>query len=227
MFSVSGRGGQTWILKEIAVMVLVAIIIIATVTFFNKVWAVFNSKKDDGSIANFDRLYNDVKDLLESPDAMAYKLDPFFIGSGKILMGFDTNWDDQKNSVVGTLFNAYKPFKCGNGACICLYTSDWKPNDPAKRDQGVVSCRSEAFRDKDIAFISEGSDVKPKTSGTKRTDIKGNYFVFYGNEWKSQYLYIEKFSSGSRTYIYVSSIDVNNDNDPANIRKKSIDNSKR
>ncbi len=223
------KKGQTWPLKEIVTMVLVVVIVLATFGYFEKVYAAFTGQKDSGPVANFNRLYNDMKELLESSAAPDYKLDQYDIGSGRILMGFDTNWNDQTKSVIGILnfFNAYKPFKCGNSACICLYASNWEPSDPAKRDTGIVSCRSEIFVNRDIAFLSEGSDVSPKTSGAERSDISGNYLVFYGDNWKVQEIYIEKFVSGSRTYFYISRIDTTNENDPANLRKKRIDYSKK
>ena len=216
-------------LEEIVILVVVAFIVLGTFGFFNEIYAAVVSQKDDGSIANFERFYANLKELIDSKSNRDYKIGNYFIGSDKILVGFDTKWSDKAEIVPGTLkifggYNLYKPFKCGSGACLCLYESKLS-TDSAKRDANVISCRSESFFGKNVVFLSEGGNVEPKTKGLPRADSKGNYLVFYGKDWKVQEIYIEKFFDGGKTYIYVSKIDTTKSDDPANVRKKAIDSS--
>ena len=225
------------VLKETGLMVFAGIIIaVLTFGFLYKVYAAFFSEKDDGSKANFERLYGLVKEVMESKSDSTYLIDSFDMGNDRIFVGFDTRWENQKE-VAGTeidvngafmvdSFNIYKPFKCGNSACLCLYTTDWEPMDSNKRDKGVLSCRSEAFAGKDVIFLSEGRDVNPKTAGVAREDTNGNYLVFFGEGFnKPQRLYIEKKydSIQKKYYIYISKINEEDPNDPVYARKNWID----
>ena len=217
--------GDTWISKETVVLLVVGFIILLFSVFIGNLYASTISEKDDGSKANLDRIYDDIKILIEKP-AKAYHTDNYFIGEGNTLVGFDTQWDDSKKVINLPLWpdsNIYKPFKCGNSACLCLYNKNWEPNSATKRNQGVLSCRSEIFAGKDIVFLSEGGDVEPKTKGVSREDVSGSYLVLEG-DGKVHFIYIEKdYRKESKYYIYISSINEDKDDDPANIRKKQID----
>ena len=221
----------TWTLKEVIILFFAAFLIIATFGFFNELQAAFFSQKDDGSIANFERLYSTEKELMESTDAKDYRTINYFIGKNKVLVGFDTDWKGDKEKIVDKFIwdsVIYKPFKCGNAACLCLYTDDWKPDDAAKRDKGVIECLSSVFSGKNIVFLSEGDDkIEPRTAGLPREDIKGNYLVFYGKDWGTKPIYIEKIYKDGKYYIYISKINLDDSKDPANIRKKEIDKSRK
>lgn len=218
-----------WTLVNAIVMVLAALLVLGIFGFFNRAQGALLSQKDDGSIANFERLYSEIKELIESSAVLDYGKTNYLIGDGKILVGYDTNWNENKDIIMRYKvkgYKLYKPFQCGNAACLCLYTADWKPGDQSKRDDGVISCRSETFANKNVVFLSEGGNVIPTTAGLKRDD-NGYYLVFYGDEWKTQQTYIEKYFDGSKTYIYISKINVNDPKDPANIRKTKIEDSKK
>lgn len=224
--------GITWPIKESVFLVAAAFLIIGTFAFVNRLQAAVLSPKDDGSKANFEMMYTKAKELLSSPANPDYKTFEYFLGNDKLLIGFDTYWNDEKKITSGSFFgfvgsyNFYKPFQCGNEACLCLYSNNYKPGDSARRDEGVVSCRSQAFAGKNIAFLSENGNVAPKTIGINK-DNMGSYLVFYGDEWKVQPMYIEKFYDGGKTYIYVSTIDITKEDNAANIRKKKIDYSRK
>jgi hypothetical protein len=215
-------------LEEAIILGLVAFLVIVSFGFFNKLQASVLSQKDDGSIANFDRLYNNVEKLLESQESEDYLIDNYFLGNNRRLVGFDTEWDEQREIVELNIrddLNLYKPFKCGNSACICLYNNDWDPENAANRDKGVLGCRSETFSGKNVLFSSEGSDITPKTKGIARQDARDNYLIFFGENFKIQRIYIEKIylSDQNKYLIYISRIDEDNNDDPVTKRKQIID----
>ena len=223
------KKGDTWTLKEFVILFFAAIIIISITGFFYKLYAVTLSQKDDGSIANFeDRLYANTKQLMESPEATDYIIANYFLGKDRIVVGFDTRWDDTvKVDSTGFDSNIYKPFKCGNAACLCLYTNEWDRGDSANRDQSILSCRSEAFAGHNVVFLSTANRLSGKTRGIQREDGSGDYLIFYGEDWEVQRIYIEKKyeENENKYYIYISTINENGDND-VNLRKRQIDDSR-
>lgn len=226
------KRGDLSLLVEIIFLVAAVSLAIGLFGFFDKVHAAIFGQKDDGSIASQNKLYTNIKKLIEDKTPQAYIIDDFFLGSDKILVGFDTDWNENAEIIPGTLrifggYKLYKPFKCGNAACLCLYDSGLKMGDPAKRDEGVVNCLSQAFAGKKVVFLSEGGNVAPKTAGVQRADGKGNYLFLYGEGWKLQRIYIEKSLEGNVYYTYISRIDENKADDPANLRKKQIDEKKK
>ena len=233
-FRKNKRGDVTWIPRETVVLVVVGVLLIFTYIFFSDLYAATLSKKDDGSNANFNRIYSDIDKFMKSSNLIEGKIYNFYLGKNYVLIGFDTRWDDNKDIIPGTFkifggYNFFKPFKCGNSACLCLFVKNQQVSgEEAKRDQGIVGCSSEAFAGKNVVFLSEGGGVTPKSRGIQRTDANGNYLVFYGEDWGTQPLYIEKNykKEENRYYIYISKINENKYDDPANIRKKAADNSK-
>ena len=212
------------------------VVVLVKVFFFDLPSALF-SQKDDGSITNFDsKIYTSLKELMQT-NSDGYKIQNYFIGRKRILIGFDSNWDDNRQVIEGNFLqksgigifgknNVFKPFKCGTSACLCLYTTSIEKGESNKRDAGVLECRSEIFSGKDVVFISEGSTANPKTAGVKRDDAEGNYLFLYGEQWQVQRIYIEKRYDGKRNYIYISKIDESNMEEPANRRKLLIDSQK-
>ena len=219
---------------NIVEMCVVAVLLVFLVGVFWKLWAASNTGKDDGSRANFEsRLYGNIKKLMDSSIDKDCFVASYFIGSDKILVGFDTQWNNENKVVDFAIdkswhpFNVYKPYRCGNFACLCLYNTGWKPDDAAKRgDPGIEICsRSELFADKNIIFLSEGGDISVKTTGKQREDKNGNYLVFYGKDFGVKRIYIEKNykKEESKYYIYISRIDENKYDDPVNARKRQTE----
>ncbi len=229
------NGSIESVLDESGKMILAGLLVALLLGYFVvKLYAAYSSDEDDGSKANFINLYNEISKLMQSSSTINYKVDNFYIGDDKILVGFDTNWDNTKTvadfGARSRSFNIYKPYKCGNSACICLFTTDWKPTDPSDRVSGVVECESSAFAGKNVIFLSEGQNVEPKTSGYPREDVGSNYLLYYGRGWNrnTQRLYIEKKydTSQNRYHIYIAKINEREPNDPVYLRKKSIDDSR-
>ncbi len=244
-FSLKDKKGQegsgTWGMKEIVILVLCAIGVYILLSVGSTLYAATISQKDEGSKANLNRLYNNVKTLLENNEPRAYIEDNYFLGEDRIMVGFDSNWDNSKKIIDVPSWpdsNIYKPSLCGTSACLCLYSDDWDPKTAQNRNKGVLECRSEAFADKNIIFFSEGGSIQPKTIGTQRLDANGNYLIFCngetdklacaGNKWEVQNIYIEKEykKDENKYYIYISKINKDNPNDPATRRKQHIDSSK-
>ena len=225
-------------LWEIIMLVFGAFLVVVLVkVFFFDLPAALFSQKDDGSIANFDsKLYLSIKEMMQE-NSDGYRIQNYFIGKKRILIGFDSNWDDNKQIIEGNFLqkfgigifgktNVFKPFKCGTSACLCLYTTSIEKGESNKRDAGVLECRSDIFAGKDVVFMSEGGEVEPKTAGVKRSDAEGNYLFLYGDQWQVQRIYIEKRTDGKRIYIYISKIDESKSDDTANRRKLLIDSQK-
>ncbi len=228
------KRGATEIPIEVVYLFVVGLLLVVFIGFFGSLYAATLSQKDDGSKANFYRIYSDIEKFMKSSNSREGRVDNYYLGKDYVLIGFDTNWDDNKDIIPGTLkifggYNFYKPFKCGNSACLCLFIKNQQESgDSSKRDQGIADCSSEAFSGKNVAFLSEGGEVTPKTRGIQRTDTNGNYLVFYGEDWGTQRIYIEKEykKEDNRYYIYISKINENKYDDPANARKRVTDNSK-
>ena len=97
---IPNKKGDTWITKETIVLVGAFFIILFLYPFFSNLYAATTSQKDDGSRANFEkRLYPVLKMLMESNAPRDYFPDSYSIGSDKIWVGFDTDWDDTKKEL--------------------------------------------------------------------------------------------------------------------------------
>ena len=233
----NNKKADTWITKEAVIMVFAAILILGTFLFFNKLYASTIGNKDDGSIANFDkRLYADINDMMSDSSTAEYRTENYYLGAKRsligisysyryFLVGFDYDWDDAKKT-YNTLIpsNINRPYKCGNSACLCLYKGE-PESASEKKDQNVVSCKSEAFYGKNIVFSGE-SKTNPATKGSLRQD-GSSYLILGGSDWKTQYTYIEKQynQAEGKYYIYISKIQPDRKDDFAAIRKKKIDDS--
>ncbi|MBI2655905.1 hypothetical protein HYX06_05795 [Candidatus Woesearchaeota archaeon] len=218
-------------MKEIVILILCTAGVYVLLNVGTTLYAATLSEEDEGSKANLNRLYNNINTLLENNEQRAYIEDNYYLGAGRILAGFDTSWDETRESIDFPYwddYNIYKPSSCGTSACLCLYTDDWDPRTAQNRNKGVLECRSGAFSGKNTIFLSEMGSITPKTKGTPREDTNGNYLIFYGDEWGTQPIYIEKEykKDENKHYIYISKIDRENDNDPAMLRKRQIDTSK-
>ena len=232
---IKNKKGDQDVIMESGKMILAGILVVLLMGYFVvKLYAAYSSDEDDGSKANFINLYNEISKLMQSNSLINYKVDNFYIGDNKILVGFDTNWDNTKTvadfGALSSSFNIYKPYKCGNSACICLFTTDWKPTDPSDRSSGIVECESNVFAGKNVVFLSEGQNVEPRTAGSRREDLDDNYLIYYGKDWNrnTQRLYIEKkYDTGQNKYhIYIAKINERKSDDPVYLRKKSIDDSR-
>ena len=233
---IKNKSGDTWTLREIVTIVLAAIIVIGLAAFLYEIQAAIFQKKDDGSIANFDRLYPEIKDLMTSTEPRDYKIINYYLSSDYVIVGFDTEWDNQKKVAYGSLrnYNIYKPSKCGTSACICLYNDEWSPSESSTADKGLINCRSEIFSGKNVVFMSEGGDQNVNENtlyniGLPRDDNNGNFLIYYSDYFGVKQLYIEKYqkTDENKYYIYISTIDAKNyPGSEAIKRKKEIDNLK-
>ena len=207
-------------IQEAIILAFAAVLILVLFLFFGKLQSVFLSKPDEtGSIGSFRSLSAKIEELLESPDDNDYRLFNYFIAKDKVLVKFDTGEDfnyPHMNVIASSLeisYGAndrfYKPFKgCGNSACLCLYGG--VPPEAHERDKNVVECTRDGMSDKNIIFTF-----------SPIFHIGGGY----NYDQRLNLLYIEKnFDGRNGIYnIYISPIDTNDNNDPANIRKKVID----
>ena len=211
IFFKKSKKGVEWLTSEMIVFFFGAILLIALVAFFLRLQSVIFAEEDDGSIANLKRLNEEIKELLGTSSDKDYRIINYFIGKGKMLLGFNKNADGDYSLIAASydiMFSGlvYKPFDCGNSACLCLYNG--APSDDAdKRDQGVLRCEREGTG-KNLVF-----------SGP-------NIFVM-GNQdslmQRTKHIYIEKTKQGNTYNIYINTIDTSNTNDEANKRKIGID----
>lgn len=217
------RGSFT--VREAVYLAFSAIILLTLSSFGSKLYGAIVGEKDDGSLANMNRLYGAVKELTGSKCDKDYMLMNYFLSNDRYLVGFDTKWNDQIKAERS--YQIYRPFKCGTSACLCLYDSEstWYESD--NRGEDVVSCRSDGISGKNIIFKSESNPIRIGTIGNKRSDHGDSYLVFNGDHWEdkkmsSQQIYIEKEKKGDDIHFYISPIDITNSNDPANQRRSSI-----
>lgn len=231
-FFVRSRKGDSQFLFMVIEFAIGALLVTYILSYLIlKVVTGISSSKDDGSHSNFEnKLYFSLREMMQNTQS-DYRIMNYFIGSDKILVGFDTEWDENKaiisKSFADTIFfrksNLFRPFACGTAACLCLYTTKIEKGSSNKRDEGVIDCKSDIFAGKKVVFSAEGGDVTPKTAGLKRDYGLGNYLFLNGADWKVQRLYVEKTHEGGKYSIYISKIDEDNPNDPAAKRKNLID----
>ena len=208
------RKGQKWLTSETIIFFFGALLLIATIVFFFRLQSAVFAEEDDGSIANLKRLNEEIKGLLGTSDPKDYSMINYFIGEYKMLLGFDRDADGAysviANSAVGvggvdySAGKFYKPFDCGNSACLCLYNGA-PSHDIGKSNQGVLRCEREGTG-KNILFSSP------------------NIFKFGDQVRRTRHIYIEKTKNTDNSHtIYIDLIDTSDVNDPANKRKQEID----
>ena len=213
IFFKKSRKGIEWLTSETIIFFFGAILLIALVAFFLRLQSALFAEEDDGSIANLKRLNEEIKDLLgTSDDKPHYKIINYFIGEEKILLGFnkDANGDYALIASSGTpsltVGPVFKPFDCGNSACLCLYNGA-PSHETSKRDQGVLRCEREGTGKNLVFSGSNIFKIGNLESLTRRT----------------KQIYIEKTKQGDNYNIYINVIDTSNPNDEANKRKIGID----
>ena len=146
------------------------------------------------------------------------KIMNYFIGEKRMLFGFDKDANGDyaliaaSGDIMVSVGPVYKPFDCGNSACLCLY--DGVPShDAGERDKGVLRCEREGTG-KNIVFSDDSPNI------FKIGDIESLTH-------RTKHLYIEKTEEPEGTYnIYINEIDTSDINDEANKRKIEIDASK-
>ncbi len=218
-----------WELREIAVLVFAVFLVIGLGMFINKLYAATLGEKDDGSKANFEnRLYIPIRTLMEDGKTKSYVTENYFIGLNNYIIGFNSGWGSSKKFDDG--ITIFRPNACGNAACLCIYDANsWTDNSEVNRDKGVISCRSQAFTGKDVVFLNELKYSLPSASEQKISDLNNNFLSIYGPRYGGvRLLYIEKTykADENRYYFYIFAIDEDKADDPANMRRKEIDNSK-
>jgi hypothetical protein len=182
------RKGFQWLTSETIILFFGAILLIATIAFFFRLQSTVFAEEDDGSKANFIRLQDEIKEMMTNN--IAEKTINYFISEDFVVAGFDTNWDDSKGKSRNSenvifakwifLHNSlYRPYKCGNSACLCLYKKiDRLPDKLEDSDKNVLDCRREGFTDKDIIFLSGGGEfIETQTCNTMGVNscVPGSY----------------------------------------------------
>jgi len=236
-------------IQEAIILAFAAIILLVMISFGNQLYKATLGESDDGSKANFDSLYSEIKDLIDSPNDKEYRVINYFIGEKKILVEFGTDWNI--NSAPSTNVDAphdgrgnfiilrtddiyfkklYKSRECSNSACLCLY-KDKLPKESDKREEGLMRCRSDGISDKKIIFFNENSNKERTDIVIPQRLFTGTYDGFTllynfkaGKGLGVHQIYIEKdFDESTETYnIYMSEINTGDPTDPANIRRKSL-----
>ncbi len=212
-FYKKNRKGVQWLTSETIIFFFGAILLIATIAFFFRLQSAVFADEDDGSKANLKRLNEEIKELLGTSYSKDYKIINYFIGEHRMLLGFDRDANGgytliaASGDIMFSVGPVYKPFDCGNSACLCLY--DGAPShETAKRDQGVLRCEREGTG-KNLVF--SGSNIFKIGNLESLTH-------------RTKHIYIEKTEQPKGTYnIYINVIDTSDPNDEANKRKIGID----
>lgn len=173
--------------NELIILVLAVPLFIGMIWFFYKLQGAILSDPDDGSIANFDRLYEEIVELMESSDSTGYKEISYFIPKDKMLVGFG-NKPGQDTLISMSLDISltpdpiYKPSACGNSACLCLY--DGVSQKEEEKNTGVIKCRRDGISDKKLIFTSPGLfhiPLEPGHSRIKQIYIEKSFDGFSNN----------------------------------------------
>src|SRR3989338_6450267 len=173
IFFKKNKKGIEWQISEMIVFFFGAILLIALVAFFLKLQSALFAEEDDGSIANLKRLNEEIKELLGTSPDQDSKIINYFIGEDKMLLGFDTGATNDftiiAQSKPGQMMfsSAYRPFKCGDSACLCLYNGVPGTTSP-NSDQNVVDCTSGEISGKNIIFSSPGIFPIPNLNPNNR-----------------------------------------------------------
>ncbi len=220
-FHQSRKGALT--LNETIMLVFAFLVVLGLWAFSSKLYAAVFTEKDDGSLANFEKLYAALKEILQTNEK-PYTILNYFLGENKALVAFDTS-AEKIATTIPNIETLYKPFACGKAACICLYDTDrWSPSEMANPDKGVISCKSQDFSGKNINFYALPG-APPQTSGKEGAANSARYVVYKGDKNTPVFrLYVGKQVATNNQYgIYISPIDESNPQDPATDRKSAFD----
>ena len=150
-------------IKVIIGIFLAVIIILATFSFIIKFYSAFLESKDS-SFQNFDSLCIQVKELISDKKNLAtIQAFPFYLSKDWIVIGIDSNWNDEKKVDSHHDQVIPRPSQCTAGAaCLCM----WKEEGGGDYDKPPEKCYS--FPKNDPIYFS-GAD---------------GYEDFYGHENK-------------------------------------------
>jgi len=202
----------TIMIQEAIILAFAAFILLFMITFLYNIYKASSVESDDGSKANFDALYEQVKLQMYASNDHNSMVMNYYINKKFKLLGFDTGAttdfaliarDDGSSSWRA---DAYKPSECGQSACLCLYDDD-PSSKPEESHKGVLKCRYDGMADKNVVF--------------SRTDMFSE--VTFAREIELGLIYIEKTKLIDGRYeIYINDIDTEDKDDPANKRRKSL-----
>lgn len=163
-------------LKAIMGMVLAAIIVMATILFWNQLYSMFfGNKIDPNTLASFNRLTADIKDMADNK--INEKTIPYYINDDYVLIGFN----EQRNYVKETCAkdsDVAKPSMCRTSACLCICDRD-------------TLCRKKPIECKEFEGVkyfaldpSSPTPAKGAPIDDSSLGVQGNvnYLVIYGQD---------------------------------------------
>jgi hypothetical protein len=171
---------------------ILAFISVAILTYIIFVFiGVFTKSQQDldSTLNNYEELNLKVEEMIENrDDRFTIERFPLYISDGYSIIGFDRF----QNYIIDMANNKiYKPSKCRNKGCICLYVNPpfyggvTNFDDITRKDEGVVDCKR---YNQHIVFGSKYRIFEkghPDTTGMERGGFPGfsypmEYFVAHG-----------------------------------------------
>ncbi len=182
------------------------------------------SEKDDGELANFERLVATLQDLEQKPEKKHATV-IYYLPKERALVAYDTLRSSYlPSSSMDKASILYAPSSCFADACICLYDiKKWNPQSQKEKDNGVISCKT-LGKGKIISFYSE-MGVEPHTKGDIRRYGSGHFVVYEGSASKPTFrLFIQESGADPTLTFFINPLDESNTNDIATqLLKKAID----
>jgi len=155
----SKKGTEGLTLTQIIGIVMAVIGVIALTLLIVRLSKPFFGKQDyDATKNNFDELTDKVQELLDNKKDFAVERNfPYFIDKNYVLIGFDKDWDEDVyiDNCIRTKEieqKAFKPSRCSDKACLCLYKTALTYWDEDKKEDNVLHC---AVFDGNIIFLSK------------------------------------------------------------------------
>ena len=218
---------KAFTLHEAVKLGVVASLVLFTVIFAYRVSQAFAGERDDGSIANFDRLVKKMQELANSNKKMAHAEISYSLGAERTIAGYNKVWDSEKNLDILRL-KVEKPSICGGSACLCLFKENsvlsGKPRNCAKFEKVEFFLRDKtmapASGDNTIAGTSFYSQLPENFANDeyKYLILSGAYFG-----GKNQAIYIEKYTNPNGQIVFYFAPVNDATKDKINARKSYID----
>jgi len=208
--------------SEFVRIALVVGAVILLLLFAKDIWsAVKPMGKDDMTKLQFDKLAQDVQNLLDEKNTFATYTSTYSFSKDWFVAGFDYNMIQQLNNVqaVNPIATTkypqiYKPEACydeSNGekrerACLCLYKGDIDGSGHMKNENRLKCYKYSEH----IVFLSRLPDSEVNKGLTTWhppfTATPAYEFLFLYSEEDNTIkdLYFEKFKQGDITYIYIT-----------------------
>ncbi len=213
------RKGLLFLTTTVKLVLGVLILMLAFGVMTKLVSILFSSPEEQAVLQNAETLAKIVRELLKDESGYAWDTDTFYIKKDYTLVGFDSGSGDFVKTKTGR--RIYRPGRCKEKACLCLYSATVKSNKEEEKDEDLVKCWTFPG---EVYFIGYSWYVsKPDSSryaGAVRKELKEvvnegvppgvrivpQHLLIYGDFKEGTWnLFLEKLKKNNKNYVLITS----------------------